>query len=146
MLINLSKIILFIFALFAITACQPSIFMKQQNIIINNQVFKVEIAQTQTEIAHGLSNRRNLCQTCGMLFKFQDYQIRHFWMKEMNFPLDIIWIKNDIIVGLAENVPILTEGEVTRVSSNEPVNLVLEVNSGWAKANGVTIGDKIGLD
>ena len=110
---------------------------------INGHVLKVETADEPGEMVQGLSGRPGLCADCGMLFQYSDYQIRNFWMNKMNFPLDIIWLKDNVIVGIAADVPILTDGEITRLSSPEAVNRVLEVNAGWVAQNGVKVGDEV---
>lgn len=116
--------------------------------LINNQTIKVEVVNEASTMAKGLSGRNNLCANCGMLFVYPDYQIRNFWMKEMNFPLDIVWIRDETIVGFAVDVqPFDEQGQISRMASAEPINLVLELNSGWLKKNNVKIGDKLkGLD
>ena len=113
----------------------------KQNIIkINGTEVKVEVVSSLLDMANGLSGRQDLCQDCGMLFKYPDYQIMNFHMKEMNFPLDIIWIKDNTIVGIEKNVPVLTDGKVTKVQSAKKVNQVLEVNAGWAESRNINIG------
>lgn len=122
--------------------------VKKDILQINGQTVKIEVADETAEITRGLSGKPSLCPDCGMLFVFPDYQIRTFWMKEMNFPLDIIWIKDEIIVGFEENIPLFdSQGNIRMMASPDPVNLVLELNAGWVSKNKVKIGDKVsGLD
>ena len=112
---------------------------------INNLTLELEIADDFNERKQGLSNRETLCKDCGMLFIFPDKQVRNFWMKDMNFPLDIIWINDDKIEGINENL--LPEGEVPgkTYSSILPVNYVLEINAGLANEYGLEAGDRIEL-
>src|SRR3989338_9432441 len=72
---------------------------------IGEYVFDVEIADDTAERARGLSGRVVLAEDSAMLFLFELPSVQNFWMKGMNFPLDIIWIKGDTIIGFAENVP-----------------------------------------
>lgn len=136
--------VIFILGL-TLIACQEKSIMQTKQIKVNNQLLNVEVAETVSQMVQGLGGRKNLAENYGMLFLYPDYQIRYFHMKDMNFPLDIIWIKDDIIVGFEENVPILTNGEITRVQSNLPVNKVLEMNGGWVKSHQVKVGDEIEL-
>lgn len=131
-----------------LTGCQTVVVNNQTVLKINDTELTVDIVKSPQAIAKGLSGRESLCENCGMLFEFPDYQIRYFWMKEMQFPLDIIWVKDDTIVGIAKNVPIFTtNGQIGRVQSSEEVNKVLEVNAGWTESYNVQIGDKVkGLD
>ena len=61
----------------------------------------------------------------------------------MKFPLDFLWINDETIVDLSENIPLFSEGEITTVKPSKPVNKVLEVNSGIIKEYGLKKGDKI---
>lgn len=112
-------------------------------VIINDKIVNVEIANTAEKHYQGLSNRKNLCDNCGMLFIFPDKKERTFVMRNMNFPLDIIWIDDDKIVKIDKNL--LPEGEnpVNNYSPDIPVNYVLEVNGGFADKNNIKTGDKI---
>lgn len=147
MLIQSKKIIWF-FLIFILTGCQSQSTMLQKQIKINNLIVKVEVAQTLKDQTQGLSGRQELGDNCGMLFEYFDYQIRSFWMKDMKFSLDIIWIKDNQIVDISENVPVFgANGQVGRAQSNEAVNRVLEVNSGWVSQNDVKVGDIVeGVD
>jgi len=122
--------------------------IKENNLKINNQTVTIEVVKSVKDMAKGLSGRESLCSDCGMLFAYADYHVRQFWMKDMNFALDIVWIKDDVIVGFAENIQTFdAQGEITRITSNEAVNLVLELNAGWIGQNNVKIGDKVaGID
>jgi len=128
---------------FTLTACQlQSGQLEKKQLSINQQTLQVEVAKTTKQQTLGLGGRQALGEDCGMLFEFSDYQIRNFWMKGMNFPLDIIWLKDNQIISFSENVPLLdSSGSISRVSSQEPVNRVLEVKAGWVKENDVKIGD-----
>lgn len=111
---------------------------------INNKVFQVELAKTPEEQARGLSNRDILADNSGMLFIFPNYQTRFFWMKDMRFSLDIIWIKDNQVVGCEKEVAVFQNvGYVSQVSSPELVNYVLEVNSGICKKYEIKAGDKV---
>jgi len=144
---NYRYLIGLLFLLLLLTSCQapsqPS--MSDQKVIkINSNELTVELATTAEEIVKGLSGRASLCQDCGMLFEFPDYQIRNFWMKDMQFSLDIIWIKDNQIVGIAGAVPVFSSpGTIGRAISPVKVNKVLEVGSGWAEQHNVKPGDRV---
>jgi len=116
---------------------------KEQYVIIKDKKVIVEVADKEMEIIRGLSNREKISESEGMLFIFPDSRIRDFWMREMKFNLDIIWIENDQIVKIDENLP--TEGKYPEksYSSITPVDRVLELNAGWTEKNNLQVGDKI---
>ena len=64
-------------------------------------------------------------------------------MKDMQFSIDIIWVKDNTIVGVIKNLPIPTELPLPIYSPPEPINFVLELNSGAADEYNITIGDTI---
>lgn len=111
---------------------------------INNHIFYVDVAVTPKQRERGLSGRKKLENNEGMLFLFEDPGLFHFWMREMLFPLDFIWIDGNTIVDLSKNVPHPTGNEsAIELAPKEPVDKVLEINAGTIDAIGATIGDTI---
>jgi len=118
--------------------------METKTIRVKDVALVVEVAQSRVHKQQGLSNRESLAQDRGMLFVYSEKKMRSFWMKDMRFPLDVLWIADGVVVGLQENIPFQSDdGEVVRFKSNEPANMALEVNSGWIEKHGVSIGDQI---
>jgi len=103
----------------------------------------VELAQNDATQYQGLSDRKSLCQTCGMLFVWPDHEVRHFVMRNMNFPLDIIFISDNKVVKIESNL--LSEGSSPQntYSSDVPVNYVLEINGGLTDRYGIGVGDEV---
>ncbi len=119
-----------------------------QNYKIGNANLKVQIADTVKTRMQGLSGRKRLASDEGMLFIFPFSGKHGFWMKDMNFDLDIIWIKENKIIGVSENVKKPETGnfsELETVYPPEDIDTVLEVNSGFSKANNLKVGDSAEL-
>jgi len=116
---------------------------ERPRVIINGTAIDVLVADTPQSRQQGLSGRPRLEKGDGMLFIFNDYQPRSFWMKNMNFPIDIIWIDSDKIVKISENLQPEGETPANHYSSDAPVNYVLEVNANFSKNNNLKVGDKI---
>ncbi len=119
---------------------------KQATIIIHGEKFRVEVADTLVLKALGLGGREELMTGSGMFFVFDSLATRTFWMKDVKFPIDIIWIAGDKVVGFAENtVPHANQalGEIARYQSPEPVDRVLEVPAGVVKEVGIVVGDDV---
>ena len=143
------KIILFssfYFVLFLsfTTGCQRQTELRM--IEINSHKLRVEISDSQAKRAKGLSNRDSMPENNGMLFIFDGYQQPYFWMKDMRFPLDIMWLKDQTIVEITPEVAIPTSTHLIMYQPGIPVNSILEVNAGWVKRNGILIGDKINIE
>ena len=111
--------------------------------IINGQTFKLLIADTPKLRNRGLSYRESLSRDSGMLFIFEKKDFYSFWMNEMKFPLDFLWINDETIVDSDENIQVYTDGGITTVEPSESVNKVLEFNSGIIKKYAIKKGDKI---
>jgi len=119
-------------------------YREQGRVIIKNMTLYVEIARKTRDLKRGLSNQDILAEDQGMLFAFpkKDYWV--FWMKEMKFPIDIIWISDDKIVYLEKNVPILSSGKrAIFYSPPKPANYVLEVSAGLCDKYGWQVGDTV---
>ena len=111
---------------------------------IHEQTVRVYVADTEEERQKGLGGFAGLESGQGMLFVFPADGEYGFWMKDMRFAIDIIWIAADkTVVDMAENVSPDTYPNV--FSPSEPARFVLELPAGAAKAYGLSIGDKIGL-
>jgi hypothetical protein len=112
---------------------------------IGAQTLNVEIANTPAERQQGLSDRKSMAQNQGMLFNFGSPVTPAFWMKDMNFNLDFIWIAGGKVVGIASDVP-APQSPADKLQLYYPpsaVDEVLEVNAGWAKKNNITAGDEV---
>ncbi|MDD3284140.1 MAG: DUF192 domain-containing protein [Patescibacteria group bacterium] len=114
-------------------------------IVISSYVINVELAKTDIQKSKGLSNRDNLCENCGMLFLFDELKLHNFWMGEMRFPLDILYIKDYEIVEIFKNIPVFTDNDYTRIYPTKNANKVLELNANWCDKNNIKVGDKINL-
>ncbi len=112
---------------------------------IGQAVVSVEIADTAEKRTLGLSGRTALLLNAGMLFVFDNEDYHTFWMKDMNFPLDLIWIGADMkIVDIFKNARPDTYPKYA-FKPDHPAKYVLEVNAGWAEKNNVAIGSKAKL-
>lgn len=136
------RFVLLLITVFLLSGCQL-ISDKSNFLKVGGTKLKVEYAITEMEQVRGLAGRDNLCPDCGMFFVFTDYQFRDFWMQGMKFPLDIIWLKDNQIVAINENVPIEDSNGPTVISSPSMVNQVLEVNSGWCQKNNIKVGEHL---
>jgi len=112
----------------------------------NSPLLKLEVVNTPQSITQGLSGRKEL-GVDGMLFVFDQPTTPQFWMKEMNFDLDIIWINQQKIVEIIKDVPapVLNTpfNELPIYSPKQPVNMILETEAGKAAEWQLSIGDLV---
>lgn len=99
----------------------------------------VEVADDPTEREQGLSGHSPISDAEGMLFVFQEDGKHEFWMKDMLFPIDIIWLDANkrVIYVVANATP---ESYPNSYGPNAPSRYVLEVPAGWASRYGVDTG------
>jgi len=115
-------------------------------VTVGDITLDVELADTGELRSRGLSYRDSLEPGTGMLFVFPDASVETFWMREMRFCLDIVWINDHLITGAAERVcpiPDAALADLPRYSSGAPVNFVLEVPAGWMELNGFGAGTAV---
>lgn len=103
-------------------------------------VLDLEVAETNRERIKGLSGRKSLRENSGLLFIFPQEDFYGIWMKEMNFPIDIIWLSDDLrVVSIKTEVAPESYPEVFR--PNIKSLYVLEVNSGLTRKTQIEVGD-----
>jgi uncharacterized membrane protein (UPF0127 family) len=122
---------------------EEKIFWKNKidEIKIGENIFRAEIADTSSKRKQGLSGRKDLCEDCAMLFLFEEKGLYPFWMKKMNFDLDMIWIDKNRIVYLAKNVSQKEEFKI--IEPEFQADKVLEINAGLADKLDIKIGDNV---
>ena len=114
---------------------------------IHGETLLLELARTPRQQALGLGGRDSLGWGRGMLFLYDSPRFATFWMKGMRFDIDIVWIREGRIVGIAAFVPYPREegGEPVTVPAPELIDTVLEVPAGYARAKAWQRGDRIEL-
>ena len=116
-------------------------------ISIKNLSITAKVSASADDKKKGLSKVESLPLDRGMLFVFDKSGIYGFWMKDMKFAIDIIFIGEDkSIVDITENVPTETgksDRDLTIYKPKSPVRYVLEINAGLSRLNNLQIGDKV---
>lgn len=112
--------------------------LKADSLLVN---LDIEIAESDYETQTGLMYRESMEEKQGMLFIFPDVAMHSFYMKNTEFPLDIIFIDEDLeIASFQENAQPLDE---SGLSSQVPIKYVLEVNAGLSEKWLLEVGDRI---
>lgn len=111
-------------------------------ILMPHGALEVEVADTQPSRELGLSGRKSMQDDEGLLFVFDEPGRYGFWMKDMQFPLDIVWInQNGVIVSIERD---LSPDTYPKTYMNQSEALyVLEMNKGLAERFGLYLGSKI---
>lgn len=114
---------------------------------INEQYIIADVAKDEETRSKGLGGRDSLGINEGMLFLFNSEDTHGFWMKDMKFPIDIIWIApDDNIAGITEDInPQIgaTDANLKVYYPPIPVSKVLEIKAGRAKLLRAQTGDPV---
>jgi hypothetical protein len=114
-------------------------------VIIDGNTIDVALSTTTEAIDQGLQSQPSLPANDGMLFIFDTAKIYQFWMPNMNFSLDMIWIgSNDTVVSITRDAPPLPDpANPVWFRPTAPAQYVLEVNADYAAAHNISVGDPV---
>ncbi len=119
-----------------------------QKIQIKDQTWTVEVVTTPQAMTLGLSGRDSIGSD-GMLFILSEPQVAQFWMKDMKFDLDLVWIGGGRIVGITPMVPApkdnRPDNQLPIYVSPSQTDMVLEVPAGLTQTQGWQVGDQVVL-
>ncbi len=118
----------------------PASAYEMADIKMAGKTFSAEIADTFSLRESGLSNRASIASDKAMLFIFETDDNHLFWMKDMNFAIDMIWLdSNKKVVHIAKKAAPESYPQTFGQSKNS--RYVIEVKSGIADSIGLQVGD-----
>lgn len=116
--------------------------VRSSTVTIGSAIFLVDVADDSEARARGLSGREALARDEGLLFVFETPQKHLFWMKEMLFSIDIIWIGEDMKVRyVKENATPESFPEIFVPDST--ALYALEVSEGVVAEKKIKVGDNV---
>ncbi|MBI2074867.1 MAG: DUF192 domain-containing protein [Candidatus Levybacteria bacterium] len=123
-------------------------FSKTPTATVNNQKFNLLIPKTTSDKEIGLSKYSSLPQNTGMLFIFERADFYSFWMRDMKFPIDIIFIKGDKIATIYENVqpPKSKDESIPLYKPTSASDKVLEINANLSKKYNIKEGNTVKIE
>ena len=115
--------------------------LEERVLTVGSTVLRVEVARTEEQRRIGLSHRPALAEGRGMLFPFDTDKAHGIWMRDMQFPIDIIWIDTAMkVVHIAESIAPDTYPKI--FTPPTPTRYVLEVPAGYTRGR-ITVGDTV---
>jgi uncharacterized membrane protein (UPF0127 family) len=109
-------------------------------VTIDGQTIYVDLAENAAQQELGLGNRASLGAHQGMLFLFTTDDVHEFWMKDMSFSIDMVWLSADgTIIYIQPNVAPSTYPDA--FGPNELSRYVLELPANFASTHGIKVGD-----
>lgn len=137
----ISVLLLLSLLLFFVFQQDKTVQVKQVQ-VGNSILDNIEIADTPALREQGLSGKPSIDADYAMLFVFEKPDIYYFWMKDMNFPIDIIWLdENLVVVGLEENAT--PASYPASFGPEAAAKYVLEVQAGIAKKESLKLGSRV---
>jgi uncharacterized membrane protein (UPF0127 family) len=111
----------------------------QKALNINDRHYSLQVVSTEAERAKGLGGRESMSADQGMLFVFDRPEAACFWMKDMRFSLDIMWLDaGKRVIHVARDVSPQTYPK--SFCPPTPAKYVIELNAGEAAKSGITTG------
>ena len=139
---SLVRAFIIAFALFVLILSVWQEWNRKFEVILAEKTFYVEVSDTKHELEKGLSGHKPLLDNEGMFFIFDTADTHGFWMKDMTFPLDIIWIgENFQIIHIEKSVIPETYPKIFRPPSK--AMYVLEIKDGETEKLDLKIGDVV---
>ena len=146
----------FIAALLVMTACSqpaqnsttaagaeppPTPVPPPQAVLPDGFAVILDLALTPEEIANGLMFRPSLPENRGMMFLFDQPRLPAFWMKNMQIPLDLVFLDGTgTVVDVIADVPPCAAEPCPNYPPSSPAQAVIEIGSGVAAAHGIEAG------
>jgi uncharacterized membrane protein (UPF0127 family) len=119
----------------------PQMDLPRIKLTAGMHLIDTQVAASPEQRATGLMFRKDMPQSEGMLFVFEQASEQCFWMKNTMLPLTAAFVADDgTIVNLADMQPQTTNEHC----STQPVRYVLEMNQGWFGKKGIKAGFKLG--
>ena len=131
---------------FAIGNKLYSSIWSKTTIILAGKELRVLVADTPRHRFQGWSGKKDMGKYDGMIFTFQDASRHPMVMRDMYFPLDIIWLNGEKIVDIAPNLSPqagVPEDRLLVYQARTTSTMVLEVPAGFMNETGVKIGDTV---
>ncbi|MDR2192115.1 MAG: DUF192 domain-containing protein [Endomicrobium sp.] len=141
-------IVLTLFAASAAFAQNKIADGKSVKVLIGKKELVLVAATEQKSHVQGLSGKKKMPKD-GMIFIFASARPLVFWMKDMNFAIDIVWVKENEILGFAQNAqpePKKADYLLRKYFSPQDADAVIELNAGDVEKFNIKEGDKIIID
>ena len=137
-----------------LSACRSTAALNSPPLVcFEKNCYKVDIVSTPSEREKGLMFRSGLRTDEGMFFVFERRDIFQFWMKNMRFPIDIIWLDanreegknftlNAKVVDMAADVPPCDRENCPVYTPSQKAIYAIEIPAGDSVRRGIRVGSK----
>ncbi len=121
---------------------RPQVNLESETFLLKGQELELWLAVRPREKQLGLGGLEELPPNHGMLFVFSEPGYHRIWMKDMNFPIDIIWL--DSKKKITEIKPDITPDTYPKsFKPQQPAKYILELPAGWSKTHNLKPNDAL---
>ncbi len=113
---------------------------------ISGEIIELEVTRTAEEQAMGLMYREKLAANRGMLFPLEPPRKPQFWMKNVEIPLDMIFLYEGEVRAIAQDVPPCTETPCPTYGPDTIIDQVIELRAGRAEELELEVGDSVTVE
>jgi hypothetical protein len=110
--------------------------------VLSDCVF-VEVADSPEELIKGLGGHKPLRSMQGMIFVFSEPGRHDFWMKDVSFPIDILWVDKDSVVSIVESAEPCPDNICEVYKADGIATFVVELPAGYVDEHGIKTGDMV---
>lgn len=149
--ITTKKLLVFVIAFFLCFAALTlwnTVDPSTDVVMLADEPLHLYVADSIRETYVGLGGRDDLDGKDGMLFLLGSRARHGIVMRDMRFPIDIVWLDQGVVVDIAPAVPIepdTPENELTVYRPRTEATMVIELRAGWTAEHGLEIGDTLRL-
>ena len=110
---------------------QDDIDGKEISAVISGTPVKLTVASTDTSKSKGYSNKSEPEENKGMMFVFDKEENLGFWMKDVDFPLDILFFNSNGDLVKHHTMPTVKDNKLITYNSEKPARFAVELRKGW---------------
>ena len=121
-------------------------YWSDANIVLDGNRLNVLIARNAEQQYKGLSARDDLGEYDGMIFVYPNPFIIGVVMRDMRFPIDVVWFYDNKVVDIAPNLqlePGVSNEDLRVYFPRDKANMFLELEAGWVEEHQLKIGDTL---
>jgi len=122
---------------------EPVMLSEGNFVIVGGQKITLKVADTKEKKLKGLMFEKKLGENEGMVFLFKNQDYRTFWMKNMQIPIDMVFINNGKVDTIYDSAPACKQTPCKLYPSQDKVNAVLELQAGFCKKYNVKKGSVV---
>ncbi len=131
----------FLLGVWFVNRTSPSVEMVD-SFTIGTRIFNIELVTSELDKSQGLSGRESIAEDQVMVFGYSQVDTRCFWMKDMQFPIDIVWLDGyNKVTDIESGVDPSTYPQ----SFCHAAQNVVEFKAGMVGESGLKLGDSIWL-